>query len=119
MAIDKFNAEKHRLELYTEISPLKSTNKTPVKGFDVSEINKDLQSFAGKKGKKQGAVIVDTKSGQLEYLESMSSIMGTIAGTTQAAGDAFSSYFSAGIEGIQALLPLVQSLMAAKKEKLL
>ena len=59
--------------------------------------------------------IIDTKSGQLEYLQSISSIMGTIASGTQTAGAAFSSYFSAGVQGIQTLLPLVQALMALKK----
>lgn len=113
MAIEKFNKEKHRIELYSDIKTLTSKNNE-IKGPDVDKLNKELQSLAGKKGSKP-LRLVDTDSGQLEYLESISSIMGTITRTTAAAGDSFTAYFSAGIEGIQALLPLVQALMAVKK----
>lgn len=109
-AIEKFNKEKHLIELEATIKPLKSGELKKVKGRNAKD---DIAS--GYIKPVAPVEVVDTKSGQLEYLESMSSIMGTIAGTTQVAGDAFASYFSAGVEGITALLPLVQSLMAVKK----
>lgn len=108
MAIDKFNKEKHRLELYTEISPLESKK---VVGKKASDAAKEKVSPIANKKLKPAITPKDVKVTN-QYNESLDHTLSMLLAIGNATNEGAAGWITYGVNSLTALNSTYQALAA-------
>ncbi|WP_293714426.1 hypothetical protein [uncultured Parabacteroides sp.] len=108
MAIDKFNKEKHRLELYTEISPLESKKVVGKKASDAAE--EKVSPIANKKLKP--AITPKDVKVTNQYNESLGHTLSMLLAIGNATNEGAAGWITYGVNSLTALNSTYQALAA-------
>lgn len=108
MAIDKFNKEKHRLELYTEISPLESKKVVGKKASDAAK--EKVPPIVNKKLKP--AITPKDVNVTNQYNESLDHTLSMLLAIGNATNEGAAGWITYGVNSLTALNSTYQALAA-------
>jgi hypothetical protein len=108
MAIDKFNKEKHRLELYTEISLLEGKKAT---GKSAKDAAKEKVSPIANKKLKPAITPKDVKVSN-QYNESLSTTLNMMLAVSNATNEGAAGWITYGVNAVSSLNNTYQALAA-------